>query len=465
MRSAFCSLTILWLHHYRHIDSFTLPGGDPTPSRNSGAANYRNEDEDLSSSVINVVQVQDEKLQTTITKSMQEDQKGKIRKVNFHHQLEEFPLNPNSTIHLKLSELSEWANQGNGAKAEAILWSLEKEGKVAPKIAYLATIRAWLSKDSVLEALQVMARLEASKQFTVPSADYRPILQTLIRNGDRNNAIRLLNHMSKCNTGRPILKDYDFEDPKRKNPIWSTLMCSDLPDERCLMIVCNEFVKKRVPDRQNVVCTIYEWAKKHNRADNYLLTVALTALDDPRDREKFLLLNCDSQTHAICYMTVMQAYAATVTPKKSKNKKMQQQQQQQQQQLQHDIIIHQRGEKMESLLRRIEAISAGGAIQPDLVTYRQIMEAYLDDRNAVKALRFLQKTLNDVQSGKIKDSLQSFDLFVSWSKTIIDLIAKATIFDVKKTQAILSVIQWMEKFSDHKGKRLDIEFYHFGKEE
>ena len=56
LQSPFSILTtiiILWLYNVCHIDSFTVPGNDPAPSRNSGgAANYRNEDEDLSSSVI-----------------------------------------------------------------------------------------------------------------------------------------------------------------------------------------------------------------------------------------------------------------------------------------------------------------------------------------------------------------------------------------------------------------------------
>ena len=461
---------------------FTVPSGDinNSPSRKSGQSNFRNEGDDMPD--IDIPRIL---LDTTGTRSRRRTDTQEFRRTRYttsttgtrstgrmnhtnagstklplqvlvplqvlpphnntqtqqplrtksgiHVQAHQL-LNQNSTISFKLSELSEWANQGNGNKAEAILIVLEEQ-RSAPRMAYLATIRAWLSRGRVKEALNVMARMEESI-FKVKAADYRPILQALIKNGQPDQAIRLLNHMAKCQTGRPILKEYDFEDPKRRLDIWNTLSCSELPDERCLMIVCNEFVKQRLPDRLKVVRGIFEWAKEYQRVDNYLFNVALSAFDDPRDAETFLLLHADVNTHAICYMTVMLAY------------------------FKHPYV-NSRGKKMESLLRRMESVQAGGAIQPDLVTYRQIMQSYVGDNDGLEAARFLKKAFEHVVSGRIKDSPHSPDLFLSWSKSVIDQIAKG-VHELKGEREILSTVDMLDQFFVHKNETLSIEFHHFG---
>jgi hypothetical protein len=419
---------------------FTVPGGDSPSLRKSGESNFRNEGDDMADNVLPQI-IQDSRQRFKRKANKHEDNHQRYNSTRRKNATNAWShdsgqqLNQNSALSLKLSELSEWANQGNGEKTEAILTVLEGQG-TAPRAAYLAAVRAWLVMDRVDEALNVIARMEASK-FRVKAADYRPILQAFIKIGQPNGAIRLLNHMAKCNTGRPILTDYDFEDPKRRKVIWSVLSCSELPDERCLMIVCNEFVKKKLPDRLKVVIRVFEWAKQHKRADNYLFNVALSAFDDPRDREKFLLLHADVSTHAICYMTVMQAY------------------------YKHPFVYN-RGKKMESLLRRMQTVEAQGAIQPDLVTYLQIMQAYLGDKDGVEAAKFLKKAFDDVLSGRIKDSPHSKELFISWAKSVIDLIAKGNL-ETDGTHLILHIIQWIEGFLECKGDTLSIEFYHFGK--
>jgi hypothetical protein len=443
---ALATTVLVLLEALPFVVCFTVPSGDMNnmPSRKSGQSNFRNEGDDMPDIDLPQILQDTRSRRRTNTQEYRRtrytNQRAKVSENNTqtldHVQRGATAqlLNQNSTISLKLSELSEWANQGKGDKAEAILMVLEEQGN-APRMAYLATIRAWLSRDRVSEALNVMARMEAS-QFKVNAADYRPILQALIRNGQPDQAIRLLNHMAKCKTGRPILKEYDFEDPKRRKYTWSVLACSELPDERCLMIVCNEFVKQQLPERLNVVRGIFEWAKEYKLVDNYLFNVALSAFDDPRDTEKFLLLHADQNTHAICYMTVMLAYFKYP-------------------------YVNNRGKKMESLLRRVESLQPGGAIQPDLVTYRQIMQSYIGDKDGLEAARFLKKAFDDVMSGRIKDSPYSSDLFLSWSKSVIDQIAKGT-HGQEEERVVLSTIQRLEQFFVHKNETLSIEFYHFG---
>ncbi|KAI2497731.1 hypothetical protein MHU86_16773 [Fragilaria crotonensis] len=184
-----------------YVRCFTVPSGDMncSPSRKSGQSNFRNDGDDMPD--IDLPQI----LQDTRSRRRTNTQEYRRTRYTNHrakgsqnntHALDHVQrgpttqlLNQNSTISLKLSELSEWANQGKGDKAEAILMVLEEQGN-APRMAYLATIRAWLSRDRVSEALNVMARLEAS-QFKVKAADYRPILQSLIRNRQPDQAIRL----------------------------------------------------------------------------------------------------------------------------------------------------------------------------------------------------------------------------------------------------------------------------------
>lgn len=348
-------------------------------------------------------------------------------------------LYENTSLSVKLSELSEWANRGQGGRAEEILISLEDEG-IVPRMAYLATIRAWLSRDRVTQALNVLARMEASK-FRVKAADYRPILKAFIKIGKPTEAIRLINHMAKRKTknGSPILPEYDFEDPKRRKSIWSVLSCSVLPDARCLMIVANEFLKneKLSNNKQKVACGLYEWAKQYKRADNYLFNAALSSFDDPRDMERFLLLHADTETEAICYMTVMQGYFK-------------------------QSYCYNRGKKMESLLRRLHASQAGGAIQPDLTTYRQVLRAYFEDKDGKEAARFLKIAFDNVKSGMITDTDFSIELFVSWSKTVVDLLGKGDYGTTETTKLTLDVVNWIEDFMKWKEAPLGIDFYHFG---
>lgn len=417
--------------------SFTLPSRD-SPSRNSGGEqNFRNDaDEGADISVDQILKNDRSRRQTNTDEYRRQRYNGKNNgppKKKRKNGVQR--LNENSTLSLKLSELSEVANKGNGERAETILISLESEGN-APRTAYLATIRAWLSRDRVTQALNVIARMEASR-FRVTAADYRPILKAFTKIGQPNEAIRLLNHMSKCKTGRPILKDYDFEDPKRRKSIWTFLSCSSLPDARCLTIVCNEYVKKKLPDRVKVTRGMYEWAKRYKRDDNYLFNIALSSHDDTRDMEKFLLLHADANTHAICYMTVISAYF------KQRH-------------------VYKRGKKMESLLRRLEQAKAGGAIRPDLVTYRQVMQAYMGDNDPTGAVAFLEKAFGDVKSGRVQDTSYSTDLFLSWGKRVIDMVAKHDDFEMlEAAKMILDTVDLLEDFVETKGESVDIEFYHF----
>lgn len=118
---------------------------------------------------------------------------------------------------------------------------------------------------------------------------------------------------------------------------------------------------------------------------------------------------------------------------------------------------------MESLLRRLEAAQAGGAIQPDLVTYRQVLRAYFGEKDGKGAAQFLKVAFDDVQSGKIKDTDYSTDLFVSWSKTVVDMVAKGEMRSAESTKLTLDVVLWLERFMEWKDAVLGIEFYHFGK--
>jgi hypothetical protein len=338
-------------------------------------------------------------------------------------------VNESTSAALRLAELSEWANQGDGRQAEAILSVL---GNGATKNAYSATIRAFLSQDQVDDALRVLAKLERSPTHSVKAEDYRPVLRFFIKIGKPYDAIRLLNHMAKCGVGYSILKDYDRDDPKRRASPWENLNASVLPDARCLMIVCNEFVKKRLPGRKNICVKLFEWAKKFSCDDDYLFNAALSAFDDPCEGEKYLLMHATTETPAICYLTVMQAYNR-------------------------QELVFKRGRKMESLLRRLRFFNAGGAIQPDIYVYRNIMQAYLSEKDVRGAVSFLEKAVQDASSGLI-ESIDS--LFLSWGRRIVDLIGKSDL----PLSEVLEVIKSVELLFESKHEAIDIEFYHFGRE-